>query len=463
VILVDYFVDDDDDRRHGDRIIDDPLYEGSSISYKEMLVILNAFALRHKLTKEASADLIHVAQCLVPSEHRDCIPPSYYKLISSLNVDVECAVKHYYCQKCGDPVDNVNTACNECEFINTRDELEDRDSYFYQLDLKQVLKFALETPKNAEDLMKNIEKREQPNNDTLCDVVDGAAYKALGKRLQHLRFKEPYFQTMFLSGLRGFDLSCQLNSDGVKIFKSGIKELWPVFISLNEMSHKLRRQNILLVALWFGKKPKFTTYLRFLIEQCNELQESGLSWNYKNTVVHSRFRFPIFTADSMGRPSVQGFKQHNGYYGCPWCKAAGKRDKVSIYFGITSSIVKTYLQFAPNVHLYPRKCLKAKKRTDEEVREAVLLLDDVRSGDLKRDYTEGILFASPMLMMANFDMIKGFPLDYMHCVLLGVVRQITTLLWTSTRKDSFFVGIKGTEIPKVLLEKKGYSLLSCFM
>lgn len=109
--------------------------------------------------------------------------------------------------------------------------------------------------------------------------------------------------------------------------------MWPVFLCLNEMSYKLRRQNTLLVAMWFGRKPKFTTYFRYLIEQCNELQDSGLCWNYNNNEIQSRFRFPIFTADSMGRPSVQGFKQHNGYYGCPWCEAYGKRGDVRFHFG----------------------------------------------------------------------------------------------------------------------------------
>lgn len=125
-------------------------------------------------------------------------------------------------------------------------------------------------------------------------------------------------------------MSCQINTDGVSLFKSGVKQLWPVFMCINEMSFKKRRKNTVLVALWFGAKPKFTTFLKPLIDQCNELQSKGLTWKHKSMFIHSLIRFPIFTADSMGRPLVQGFKQHNGYFGCPWCLAPGERDKVII-------------------------------------------------------------------------------------------------------------------------------------
>jgi len=96
---------------------------------------------------------------------------------------------------------------------------------------------------------------------------------------------------------------------------------------------KVKQQKIVLlcqVALWFGKKPNFHTFLMSFVEQCNELQQHGMQWNHNGSLIHSRVFFPLFTADSMGRPLVQGFKHHNGYYGCPWCLCPGQRDEVSL-------------------------------------------------------------------------------------------------------------------------------------
>jgi len=125
------------------------------------------------------------------------------------------------------------------------------------------------------------------------------------------------------------DLSCQINTDGVRLFKSGENTVWPIFISINEMSFKKRRSNTLLVALWFGgNKPNFSTYLKPFVNLCNDLYNTPLRWTHKGQSYESRFCFPLFTADSAARPLVQGFKQHNGYYGCPWCLCPGERYQV---------------------------------------------------------------------------------------------------------------------------------------
>jgi len=48
-----------------------------------------------------------------------------------------------------------------------------------------------------------------------------------------------------------------------------------------------------------------------------------------------------------------------------------------------------------------------------------------------------------MIPMEYFNMVKGFPIDYMHCVLLGVVKQITGLLLTAKKGDKHYISKKG--------------------
>lgn len=128
------------------------------------------------------------------------------------------------------------------------------------------------------------------------------------------------------------DLSCQINTDGVRLFKSGENAVWPIFISINEMSFKRRRSNTLLVGLWFGgSKPNFSTYLKPFVNMCNELYNNPLKWTYKDQTYFSRILFPLCTADSAARPLLQGFKMYNGFYGCPWCLCRGLRISVRIF------------------------------------------------------------------------------------------------------------------------------------
>jgi len=95
-------------------------------------------------------------------------------------------------------------------------------------------------------------------------------------------------------------------------------------------------------------------------------------------------------------------------------------------------------------HLYPENCLNEEKRTDAFIREQVRkLMDDNTRPKLKREGTKGVLFCSPMIPMITmefFNMVKGFPLDYMHCVLLGVVKQLTTALITANKTDNYHLG-----------------------
>jgi len=81
-----------------------------------------------------------------------------------------------------------------------------------------------------------------------------------------------------------------------------------------------------LAGLWFScHKPNMPTFLKPFIAKCNDLQETPLLWNHAGSTFQSRVFFPIFTADSSARPLIQGGKQHNGYFGCPWCICPGER------------------------------------------------------------------------------------------------------------------------------------------
>jgi len=60
----------------------------------------------------------------------------------------------------------------------------------------------------------------------------------------------------------------------------------------------------------------------------------------------------------------------------------------------------------------------------------------------------GIIRSSPFLSLHKFDMIEGFPYDYMHGALLGVVKHLTGLLFDSTQDMEYNVSGRGRSLPK---------------
>jgi len=120
-----------------------------------------------------------------------------------------------------------------------------------------------------------------------------------------------------------------MNTDGVAIFKSSTFNIWPIFLSVNELDYKIRRNNTILVGLWFGlKKPNFHTFLPGFVDQCNTLITNGISWTFANTTFQSKVLFPIMASDSAARCLLQGLRQYNGDSSCPWCYATGEHYEV---------------------------------------------------------------------------------------------------------------------------------------
>jgi len=45
----------------------------------------------------------------------------------------------------------------------------------------------------------------------------------------------------------------------------------------------------------------------------------------------------------------------------------------------------------------------------------------------------GLILSSPMTSLIKMDMVQGFPYDYMHGALLGVVKRLTITILDATR------------------------------
>lgn len=61
----------------------------------------------------------------------------------------------------------------------------------------------------------------------------------------------------------------------------------------------------------------------------------------------------------------------------------------------------------------------------------------------------GVKGISPLVLIPSFDIIKQCPVDYMHCVLLGVVKQLCNI-WFEKPNTSFYIKRHLKDIDKIL-------------
>jgi hypothetical protein len=136
--------------------------------------------------------------------------------------------------------------------------------------------------------------------------------------------------------------------------------------------------------------------------------------------------------DSPARCLVQDFIQFNGYFGCPTCTIQGKPVPTSV---------------RGSTHAYPfdvspgNATGHAPLRNHQETEEIARSVE--QSGCTDR-WVKGF---SPLFALPGFDIIRGVTVDYMHCVLLGVMKKLVHL-WTDTanKDEDWYIGNRTGEL-----------------
>ncbi|XP_077551247.1 uncharacterized protein LOC144164879 [Haemaphysalis longicornis] len=184
------------------------------------------------------------------------------------------------------------------------------------------------------------------------------------------------------SGLRVADvqqLHVTLNIDGLPLFKNSSRYLWPILAMVEETKDR----GPFPIGIFCGvKKPaSLDDYLdEFMKEMC-EVQREGVVCSGKRCQVIIR----AVMCDYPARVFVQCAKGHTSYYGCDKCTQTGK------WLGRMT---------------FPDS--NAPLRTDASF-----------NAQLQEEHHIGV---SPMQQL-GLKMVTQFPIDYMHLVLLGVVRK----------------------------------------
>lgn len=231
-------------------------------------------------------------------------------------------------------------------------------------------------PKTARTLMRT-------KNDFEMKDISGVSYTYLGLRKQ-LKANVLRYPKAALEHLS--DLEISLNIDGLPLFRSTKNSVWPILVAIVSMDPKV----VFPIAYAYGgTKPRD---LDFLDDTINELQlvlAEGLEINENQ---HLEVKLRCIVCDAPARCMVKGVKLVSGYYGCDKCEQKGNWAKKVIYDQTSELIL----------------------RTDQRFRD--------------RCNAQHHLLDTPFTRLASLDMVKSFPIDYMHLVLLGVMKRFL-LIW----------------------------------
>lgn len=416
--------DEPDNREDGDNQNQDfqqpnnrhVMYEGCEITKEEGALLISSFALRFGLSDLAIDQLLTLIQCFMPVN----VYTSFHcfkKLMPTLP-EVE-VVRQYYCPNitCKRPVifapegDNVVCECDrECN-LRTLDR---NQNYFLTLPLKDQLVTLLQEEKVATHL--------RWHDRSESDIVNAEFYKICIER-----------------GIvrEGCDVTLQLNTDGVQVFTSSKHQMWPIQVSINELPFKIRKDCIILCGLWFGGKPNMNTFMMPLIDELRDLHENGfvLPGDLPKIV---RVHTLLSSVDSMARPGLQGLKTFRGHCGCSFCLHPGEEHEVG----------------NGSTRLY-RGDKQAPRTLAQHRRDTRTYMERPRN----RNYdVNGINAPAALLTLPVFNVAESFVPDYLHAVLLGVVKTMFCQFWTKScgpvQKPYYLSAAKLAQINEVFLNIK---------
>lgn len=125
------------------------------------------------------------------------------------------------------------------------------------------------------------------------------------------------------------------------------------------------------------------------------------------------------TCDLPAKAIVLNMVNHNGFYSCPRCIQPGKTTKTK----------------RGHVHTFPY----ISTSPTGPLRTAQMVKEDAKLALQKHTTVNGIRGPGSCLMtFPNYDIVRGTAIDYMHCVLLNVVRQLTRLWFDSTHSTELW-------------------------
>ena len=194
--------------------------------------------------------------------------------------------------------------------------------------------------------------------------------------------------------------------------------MWPLYLKINELPYKLRNyfSNKILAGVWFGaEKPVINTFLKPLCTAMTSLFKEGIIVNPPEIPHPITCKAIILsgTCDLPAKACALNMVNHNGFSACPYCEQTGK----------------TFTIGNGHVHIYPYQQSDPDGPKRDTLRVKQCSMNSAQSNERVMGINPPV---SCLLTLPLYNVVKGCGIDYMHCVLLDVVRLLMQLWFDST-------------------------------
>lgn len=207
-----------------------------------------------------------------------------------------------------------------------------------------------------------------------------------------------------------------INIDGLPLSKSSGSQLYPILGIVKD--YKPLNNIVFPIGIYHGQEKPccFNNFLEEFVSEAVGLCDKEIMVAGKLT--HIEICMLLF--DTVAKASVLQIKGHAGYYSCSKCIAEGE-------------------------HINGRMCFPETnftKRTNEDFRNQT---------DENHHIGETIL-----TQISGLDLISTVPLDYMHLVLLGVVKKLLVGTWINGKPPNKLPSVLVNQISEQLLSFRQY-------
>ena len=231
-------------------------------------------------------------------------------------------------------------------------------------------------------------------------------YSAIRKNNPEKDFNHSLCPPVNVNNKNHLVINLVLFSDGVNIKKSTLKkEVWPIWIQIADLPPRIRmaRKNIVLAALYVGNR--HPDWKDLVPELKNEIL-MGIEIEFAEQVMYIvEFKVRLLISDLGAKSHMLNMFNFNGFYGCHFCNVPGK------------TIGRTHAYY-PYIE-------------QGELRETSLNDLYVDIAELQKKDMPNVVGVKGKSAFSNI--INGLPLtapiDYMHCVLLGVFPELLKLCY----------------------------------
>lgn len=323
------------------------------------------------------------------------LPETKYMVKETIQTVFDFEV-HYMCKKCeiytGTPYKKAKISQivrKECGATFGKKS----DEFFIYIPIEQQLRLSIE--KNFDSIIQF--KCSERDENFVSDVRDGSIHKNID-----LKFPD------------SFNLSLLVNTDGAQVFDSTKKSLWPLQIIQKILHPKIRylTSNILLVGLIFVKgKPDPTHFFFPLIQEITRMHKQGFRIESMSKEIIFRPFITHCVCDLPAKAKCQGILQYNGEFACGYCLHPGISIEGKEASGKPNKKRKTIR--------YVRQSGAASLRTHNGTICSLKKLQKFPEKHIQGFYTISCFIGVPEL-----NIIHGFAIDYMHCILIRTTHKL---------------------------------------